>query len=230
MALAEKFLFDISFDAPGGGAEIRQRGPVTPAEVAVSRADLAAAVAQARSAGHSAGLAEATAQREQRTAEAMAVVAQQLAALFAARDEARRESERTTIELTRTIAGKLFPALVRQGALTEIETVVAQCVREAIAEPRLVLRVPDSLFEAAQQRMAPLATSLGFPGKLIILVDDALGQSDCRVEWADGGAERDTARSWREIEAALDRAVAALGNSNETATHTASTATEETMT
>jgi flagellar assembly protein FliH len=229
MSLAEKFLFDISFDAPGGG-EVRQRGPVTPAEVAITRADLNAAVAQARAEGHAAGLAEATAQREQRVAETLAAIGQQLVALFAARDDARRDSERTTLELTRTITGKLFPALVRQGGLTEIESMVAQSVREAIAEPRLVLRVADTIFEAAQQRMAPLATELGFPGKLIILVDDQLGQSDCRVEWADGGAERDTARTWREIEAALDRALSALAHYDNAARHTASTATEEIVT
>jgi flagellar assembly protein FliH len=229
MALAEKFLFDISFDAPGGG-DVKQRGPVTPAEVPITRADLNAAAAQARAEGHAAGLAEATAQREQHVSEILADIARQLAALLAAKDALRRESENTTIELTRTIAGKLFPALVRQGAMTEIEAVVVQSVREAITEPRLMLRVPDTVFEAAQARMAPLATSLGYPGKLIILVDEALGQSDCRVEWADGGAERDTTRSWREIEAALDRAASALGRSDHPAQHTASPATEEIIT
>ena len=39
MALAEKFLFDFSFDAPGG--DPRQRGAVTPAEPVFSRAELA---------------------------------------------------------------------------------------------------------------------------------------------------------------------------------------------
>src|SRR5512140_229908 len=106
MALAEKFLFDISFDAPG--PEVRQRGPVTPAEVPITKADLAAAVAQARIEGHAAGLAEATAEHEQRIGGALTTMAQQIAAMFAAKDEARRESERTTVELTRTIAGKLF--------------------------------------------------------------------------------------------------------------------------
>jgi len=70
MALAEKFLFDISFDAPGG--EARPRSVVTPAEIGFSRAELNAAVAQARAEGHAAGLAEATAQREQRVSEALA--------------------------------------------------------------------------------------------------------------------------------------------------------------
>jgi flagellar assembly protein FliH len=210
MALAQKFLFDNSFDAPGGDA--RPRGAVTPAEPAISRIELAAAVARARAEGHAAGLAEAATQREQQTGDALTAIAQHLAALFAAQDEARRESERTTVELTRTIVGKLFPALSRSGALVELEAIVGHCMQDAIAEPRLVLRVPDSMFEAARQRMTPLAAKLGFAGKLIILVDDTLGQSDCRVEWADGGAERDTARSWREIEAALDRAVTALAN------------------
>jgi flagellar assembly protein FliH len=224
MALAQRYLFDTNFDMPGG--EARQRGVVTPAEAAISRAELDAAAARARAEGHAAGLAEAQAQREQQIGDALTGIAQQLALLFAAKDEARRESERTTIELTRTIAAKLFPALIRKGALDELDAVVAQCMREAIAEPRLVLRVPDTLFEAAQQRMAPLAGTLGFPGKLIILVDDQLGPSDCRVEWADGGAERDTARTWREIEAALDRAVGALANPDASAR----TVTQETAT
>jgi flagellar assembly protein FliH len=210
MALAQKFLFDISFDAPGGDA--RQRGSVTPAEPIFTRADLDAAVAQARAEGHAGGRAEAIGQREQHVAEALSAIAQHLAALFAAKDAALRASERSTIELTRAIAGRLFPALMRKGALAELEAIVVQCMRDAVAEPRLVVRVPDAIFEAAQLQLAPLAASSGYPGKLIILADDTLGESDCRVEWADGGAERDGARSWREIEAAIARAMNALAD------------------
>lgn len=210
MALAQKFLFDISFDAPGGDG--RQRGSITPAEAVFSRADLDAALAEARAESHAAGRAEALSQREQQVADALGAIAQNLAGIFAAKDEARRANERSTIELTRAIAGRLFPALMRKGALAELEAIVVQCMRDAVAEPRLVVRVPDAIFEAAQLQLAPLAASNGYPGKLIILADDALGESDCRVEWADGGAERDSARSWREIEAAVARAMDALAD------------------
>lgn len=203
MALAQKFLFDISFDAPGGDA--RQRGSVTPAEPIFTRADLDAAVAQARAEGHAGGRAEAIGQREQHVAEALSAIAQHLAALFAAKDAALRASERSTIELTRAIAGRLFPALMRKGALAELEAVVVQCMRDAVAEPRLVVRVPDAIFEAAQLQLAPLAASGGYPGKLIILADDTLGEADCRVEWADGGAERNLAGQCTELNALLDR-------------------------
>src|SRR5260221_2970401 len=92
MALAEKFLFDISFDAPGGG-EARPRGVVTPAEIGFSRAELNAAVAQARAEGHAAGLAEATAQREQRIGEALTSSAKRLAPPFAAQEPHRPHRE-----------------------------------------------------------------------------------------------------------------------------------------
>jgi flagellar assembly protein FliH len=224
MALAQKFLFDISFDAPGGDA--RQRGSITPAEAVFTRADLDAARAES----HAAGRAEALSQREQHVAEALGAIAQNLADILAARDEARRTNERSTIELTRAIAGRLFPALMRKGALAELEAIVIQCMREAVAEPRMVVRVPDALFEAAQLRLAPLAAGNGYPGKLIILADEALGESDCRVEWADGGAERDSARSWREIEAAIARAMDALADPEPGNPATDSAAIEETTT
>src|SRR5260221_14689884 len=119
MALAEKFLFDISFDAPGGG-EARPRGVVTPAEIGFSRAELNAAVAQARAEGHAAGLAEATAQREQRIGEALTSSAERLAPLFAAKDAARRGRQPAPIEPTPAIVGKLFPPPARPGARAQL--------------------------------------------------------------------------------------------------------------
>jgi len=228
MALAEKFLFDFSFDAPGGDA--RHRGVVTPAEPVFTRLELDAATAQARDEGHAAGMAEALSQREQQVSDALSAIAERLGAVLAEKASADRESERNTIELTRAIASKLFPALLRKGALAELEAVVIQCMHDTIGEPRLVVRVPDATFEAAQQRIAPLAASNGYPGKVIILVDETLGESDCRVEWADGGAERDTARSWRDIDTAITRALSALNDGNEPSPQTGTAAPQETVT
>ena len=223
MAVAEKFLFDFSFDAPGGDAQ--RRGSVTPAEAIVTRPELDRAVVKARAEGHAAGLAEAMSQREQQVGDMLSAITRHLAALFAAKVAAQRDSERNTIELTRAIAGRLFPALVRKGALAELEAIVVQSMRDALTEPRLVVRLPDATFTAAQEMLAPLAASNGYAGKLIILVDEQLGESDCRIEWADGGAERDTARSWREIEAAIERAMSALANPDETTRQPADAAT-----
>jgi flagellar assembly protein FliH len=228
MALAEKFLFDFSFDTPGG--DPRQRGAVTPAEPVFSRVDLDAATEQARDEGRAAGIAEESIRREQQMCDALSAIAERLGALLAAKASADRENERNTIELARAIASKLFPALLRKGALAELEAIVIQCMHDTIGEPRLVVRVPDATFEAAQQRIAPLAASNGYPGKVIILVDETLGESDCRVEWADGGAERDIARSWRDIDSAISRALVALNDGNEPLPQTGDAAPQETVT
>src|SRR5260221_5822247 len=123
MALAEKFLFDISFDAPGGG-EARPRGVVTPAEIGFSRAELNAAVAQARAEGHAAGLAEATAQREQRIGEALTSSAERLAAPFAGQGATRPGRERATHQPTPALLRQPVPAPVRPGAPARLQALL----------------------------------------------------------------------------------------------------------
>ena len=55
------------------------------------------------------------------------------------------------------------------------------------------------------------ATVLTMPkpiaGRIVLLADETLGLGDARVEWADGGAERDTGRLMRDIDGALARAL-----------------------
>ncbi len=42
-----------------------------------------------------------------------------------------------------------------------------------------------------------------YEGKVVILGDADLGPSDCRIEWADGGIERDVRALWEEIDHVL---------------------------
>mgnify|MGYP004704999233 CR=1 FL=1 len=87
----------------------------------------------------------------------------------------------------------------------------------------VVLRVSQHLFEPIRQRLTELAQKTGFAGKFVLLADDALGPVDCRLEWADGGAERITDRLAREIDAVLERALmtpsSASESSNQETTH-----------
>ena len=58
--------------------------------------------------------------------------------------------------------------------------------------------------DALQERLTQLSASSGFEGRVVLIGDDAMGESDCRVEWADGGVEREAGRIWRAVEEALD--------------------------
>ncbi len=76
-----------------------------------------------------------------------------------------------------------------------------------MASRGIVLRVNDALFDAVQARLAALSQASAFAGKTILLADAALAEGDARVEWADGGAERDTRRLAAEIDAIFARAL-----------------------
>ncbi len=92
--------------------------------------------------------------------------------------------------------------------LAEIEAVLGQCLESLKQEPRLVAYVHGARLDALQERLTQLSASNGFEGRVVLIGDDAMGESDCRVEWADGGVEREAGRIWRAIEEALTRYIA----------------------
>jgi flagellar assembly protein FliH len=211
MLVAQKYLFELSFDPPGTPVEpapaaAAAEPPAAPAPPpAISPEELSAARAEGFDEGRRAGLAEAAAAQDAATAAALDAIAERLAALAAGLDGIHRDAERAAIAFAHAVAKKFVPTLARRGAVDEAMALAADCLAEAIAEPRIVVRVPDALFEPVRRRLDALKATGGFEGKLVILVDEAMADADCRIEWADGGAERDEARLWREIDAAIQR-------------------------
>jgi flagellar assembly protein FliH len=67
-------------------------------------------------------------------------------------------------------------------------------------EPRLVVRVHEDQFDAVNERVQEIATQRAYAGKVIVLADPDTVPGDCRVEWADGGIERNTAAVWSAVE------------------------------
>jgi flagellar assembly protein FliH len=209
MTVPQKFLFDRSFDHTEA-ARGAPRKP--PSEPPVTRADVEAARAQGVAEGRKAALAEAARSVEERATAALATLAGGMTQLIAAREQEAAALRRRSLEAFRAVMRKVIPALFRKDPLTEIEALVVECLHEASEEPRLVLRVADSLFAALRERIEALAASAGFAGKVVLLADEALGPGDARIEWAEGGAERDSARLLNDIDAALGRAVDAVSD------------------
>jgi flagellar assembly protein FliH len=208
MPVAQKFLFDLSFDPPAAEpapAPVEEAPPLPPA---ITPEELAAARADGFAEGHRAAVADAdavAAAREAAATATLSLIEERLGALVAGLGEARRDAERAAAELALAVARKIVPALARRGAVDEVMALAAQSLREAIDEPRIVIRVPDELFEPIRRRLDRLKAVSGFEGKVVVLAEEAMQGADCRIEWAEGGAERNEARLWREIEAAIER-------------------------
>jgi flagellar assembly protein FliH len=75
---------------------------------------------------------------------------------------------------------------------------------------RITVRVHPTLVEAVRQQCGRAAEAASFEGKLIVTADAKIAPGDCRVEWGDGGAERDQTRLWAEIDAVVERALATV--------------------
>jgi flagellar assembly protein FliH len=207
MAATRKFLFDTSFDDVAPLPALSgQAAPEPPA----SRADVEAARAEGMAQGHAAAIAELAERVETRAAEALLSLDRSVGALLAARTTLIAETEGTALTVLRTVLQKTVPALCRKDPAAEIEALLARCLTETLDEPRLVLRVSDGLFDMMQGRLEPITQSNGYAGKIVLIADPALANGDAKVEWADGGAERDTARLIAELDDILNRNAPAL--------------------
>lgn len=210
MAAARKFLFERSFDVVEEDVAESTAAEPEP-EVVVptfSEEELNAAREQAFAQGREQGLAEAAAATEQAILQALAVLDQRLAEILqlAANSHAAATDDAVTVAVG--IARKLFPALSAQGALAEVERMVAEAMHLVLGEPRLAVYVNEAILPALAERVDALSAQAAYRGQVELKPDAALPLGDCRVEWTDGGAQRDTAALWRAIDEILERNLA----------------------
>jgi flagellar assembly protein FliH len=224
MTVVRKFLFDNDFgEAPqsnagssrgGKGSSGPASAPVVPAPPMFTEAELQGACDVARRQGEEAGAArgraDAVAAFDKQVANTLSMIAQQTAAIAKA-VAAEAAAAGQSVELALAMVRKLHPALVERDGLAEIEAVLGQCLESLKQEPRLVAYVHSTRLDALQERLGQLSAARGFEGRVVLIADEEIGQSDCRVEWADGGVEREAGRIWRTIEEALTRYLAAEG-------------------
>jgi flagellar assembly protein FliH len=196
MAAPAKFLFDMDFSAPD---KTRER-PATPAEIAQK---IASAEARAYRDGYDAAQREAKAESDRRTAlalEEIGLAIQGIASRFSG-IETRMETE--AVDVAVAVARKLCSGLIAVEPLDEITGLVRDCFSHLVSTPHLVVRINDSLYDVARERIEQLAKRSGFEGRLVILAEPEIATGDCRIEWADGGVVLERAA----IEAKIDELV-----------------------
>lgn len=195
----QKFHFETSFDKPGHAA----RKPTLSPREAARAAELIAAIER----GKQAGLREAEAGALAMTVRILTAMTARIDALAADRARTTEESNRLAVEVALGVARKFLPAAARRNALEEVAALVKDCLAEAIDEPRLVVRVPDALLDPLKTLIEAQPEARAAAARLVLLADPALAATDCRVDWADGGAERNEAALWQEIDAVVHRAL-----------------------
>ena len=198
----QKFLFNRSFDG------MTPENFTKPKEPTFTQAQIDAARAEAWQAGHEAGLQAALDSQQHKLSGLMSRVEQQISALLANAENQRQQALQHATEISAAIMRKLLPSYAEREGLNEIQTIVSQALRDMSREPRLVVRVSETNFDAVSNEIKALEQKQAYNGKVVVLAEDGMGPADCLIEWADGGLERDMKSLWQDI----DRVIANLAH------------------
>jgi flagellar assembly protein FliH len=197
-----KYMFDEDF-ATGS------KPTITVVEAERRRED---AEAQAHRKGFALGQAQARGEAEQRIAAALGVIGDGLSRLDQSLGgiEARLETE--AVEVAVAVAAKLAPQLIAREPFAEISALANECFHQLVTAPHIVIRVGNDIYDDAKDKLEEIARAKGFEGRLVVLADEAMAPGDCRIEWADGGVNRDSAATLSAIDDVVGRYVAARTN------------------
>jgi flagellar assembly protein FliH len=204
MAAPAKFLFDTDFAAG------------TPREPTVTVSEHGAKLAEADAAAYRRGFAEGQRDAEAEIGRRIAATFERIAAGIdhaagaLSAIEARLECE--AVEVAVAVARKLVPSLIEHEPLAEIAALASGCFRELAAAPHVVVRVNEGLYAAVREKIDDIARAQGFGGRLVVLGEPGIAVGDCRIEWADGGVNRDTGVAERAISEAVARYISARRN------------------
>jgi flagellar assembly protein FliH len=204
MAAPAKFMFDMDFAAPDKARE----KPPTAADIAQK---VAAAEARAYRDGFDAAQREAKVESDRRAAlalEEIGIAIKGIASRFAG-IETRMETE--AVDVAVAVARKLCSELIAAEPLGEITGLVKDCFSHLVSTPHLVVRISDSLYEDARERIEKLSKQSGFEGRLVILAEPSIPTGDCKIEWADGGVVLERAAIEAKINELVGRYMASRG-------------------
>jgi flagellar assembly protein FliH len=158
--------------------------------------------------GHQVGTAEAAETDSRAIAQSLAALTGRMEQVFRQQEEDNDANARSAVRVAMAVLKKMLPAACEKHAFDEVARVVGDVVAHILDEPRIIVRVAQPLVEPVRERLEAAAEGQGFEGRVVVQADPRLTIGDARVEWTDGGAERDQARLLEEIELAVERALA----------------------
>lgn len=155
--------------------------------------------------GKAAGLQEANAQFEHLIASALTQISQTIPGIFEDHSKTQLEHEAHALAIATAVAKKIIPAYAEKNGLEEIIHVVKRCLEPLHTEPRILVKVHESLREDIQEKLLKVAEEVGFEGRLVVMPNEEIIPGDCRIDWSEGGAERNSDDLWQQIDEIIGR-------------------------
>lgn len=200
-APARKFMFERTF-VDGESLAKKERDRPKPT---FTEEQLDAARKESYDSGYAAGHKTKSDDQQQQLNALMAQVEKKLDKLKTTGEEYWHNQLDHMQQVALVIARKILPTYIEKYGLEEIQTIISKIITEMAREPRLVVRVCDTQFDAVNAKITEIAERRAYAGKVVVLSEEGLDVSDCKVEWADGGVERDLRTVWQDIDKIMGR-------------------------
>ncbi len=184
MAEATKFTFNEMF-----GSDASVTGTPLVAHICKIRwteEEIDSLKSEARTAGAEEALGSIATQTAQKNAAAGEQIAAAAAAALSSFEQIKTDIQTEAAKLSLSIAQKLTGALIDLHPREEIDAVIRECLTHLTQEPRLVIRVADTLATQVENSIQQAASERGMADKIMVVGDHTLQLGDCKVEWSDG--------------------------------------------
>ena len=177
-----------------------EEAPIKPQEPSYSQAELDEAVKSAEEKGYEKGFSAAATDIQKAEQTALDEINNRLVALLSGESESKKEAEASALKFAVELVRKLLPNLEAGVAKEEVEAFLSDNFSKFRGEKNLSFSFhPDMAAEIAPQ-LSKLAEKNDFEGKISIHKDINMSLSDCRVEWRNGGVERNTEKILEKVD------------------------------
>ncbi len=195
-----KFLFDVNiFDAPKKEDAAENLPPPPPPPPTFSEEELAGAKDLSFEQGRQQGIREERESREERVATALIKIADAFSHLFAAEKLRENEFEKESLRLTLSATDLIFPLLTVKTGHDEVRQIIEKTLTDHRKTKEISIYVPPTMKGEIETLILRLRENETDEVLWRVIEDASLSEGDCRLEWSDGGAVRDTEKAARAI-------------------------------
>lgn len=180
-----------------------ERLAALPPMVELTEEEFARIKQQAWQEGHTKGRAETADEQQQILHTLFTGFTEQLRTLVATDQDRQQGLEHFATRMALDTVKKLFPELAQSQALDETKAFITRTLEICNDEPTVVIRLPDDLIDDIQAMVDQLKDGSLFKGNVVLISEPTLTAAQCRIEWADGEAERNPERTLDHLDGLL---------------------------
>lgn len=230
MAIAERFMFDTTFDELDQSSALDQQNKLSSAFSQSDNNNSAndiefekeveeeKRIEQIREEnyqkGKKDGNSEALIGIEENINKLLITISDEINNLDVKQNLVNQELSDNLILLTQTIIKKIFPTLAKNSAVEEIIKVIVDLPKLYTGEPEILVKVNPFIVNQLNDHLSEKILDNPRLKKIKLVEDADVGESDCRIDWSNGSAERNLDKLTQKVDNIIAQNINSINKQN----------------